>query len=311
MTYDLIHRTIYEYALPVTVSHHTARIEPRQLPYQQVGDYSLRVEPLPAVLKPRVDFFGNQVCRFSIQKIHERLEITASSRVTVAAVTPPALALSPEWEAVVKLFSDPVSPGVVEPYQFVFDSPLLRTLPELADYARESFEPGMPLLAAVASLNKRIYTDFKYDPRATTIATPLEEVLEKRRGVCQDFAHLAIASLRSVGLPARYVSGYLRTRPPEGKERLIGSDASHAWFSIFCPDVGWVDFDPTNNLLSGEDHITAAYGRDYSDVSPVSGVITGGGSHRVRVSVDVSVAGESDRTPDDGTRPSGSQSQSQ
>lgn len=288
MTYNLVHRTIYEYAEPVTVSHHAARIEPRLLPHQQVADFSLHVEPLPALIKPRVDFFGNPVCRFSVQKIHQQLEITAASRVTVAAVTPPALALSPDWEAVVKLFSDPVSPQVVEPYQFVFDSPLLRTLPGLADYARRSFEPRTPLLAAVAGLNRRIFTDFKYDPVATTIATPLEEVLEKRRGVCQDFAHLAIACLRSLGLPARYVSGYLRTRPPEGQERLIGSDASHAWFSIYCPDVGWVDFDPTNNLLPGEEHITAAFGRDYSDVSPVTGVITGGGAHEVKVSVDVS-----------------------
>lgn len=287
MNYQLVHRTIYEYASPVTVSHHAARVEPRLLPYQQVMDFSLRVDPVPAVIKPRVDFFGNAVCGFSIQKIHEHLEITAASRVTVAPITPPALALSPEWEAVVKLFSDPVSPGVVEPYQFVFDSPLLRCSPELADYARQSFETGSPLLAAVAGLNRRIFTDFKYDPVATTVATPLEEVLEKRRGVCQDFAHLAIACLRSLGLPARYVSGYLRTRPPEGRERLIGSDASHAWFSIFCPDVGWVDFDPTNNLLPGEEHITAAFGRDYSDVSPVTGVITGGGSHEVKVSVDV------------------------
>ena len=287
MTYNLVHRTIYDYASPMTVSHHTTRVEPRILPHQQVEDFSLRVGPRPAVIKPRVDFFGNQVCGFSIQEIHQHLEITATSRVTVAATTSPALALSPDWEDVVKLFSDPVSPEVVDPYQFVFDSPLLRVSPELADYARKSFEPEMPLLAAVAGLNKRIFTDFKYDPVATTVATPLEEVLEKRRGVCQDFAHLAIASLRALGLPARYVSGYLRTRPPAGQPRLVGADASHAWFSVFCPDVGWVDFDPTNNLLPAEEHITVAFGRDYSDVSPVSGVITGGGAHEVKVSVDV------------------------
>jgi transglutaminase-like putative cysteine protease len=287
MTYNLIHKTIYEYAEPVTVSHHAARVEPRALSGQQVENFSLQIDPVPAVIKPRVDFFGNQVCGFSIQEIHQRLEITARSRVTVSATTPPALALSPEWEGVVKLFSDPVSPEVVEPYQFVFDSPLLCASPELAEYARESFAARMPLLVAVADLNRRIFTDFKYDPTATTVATPLAEVLEKRRGVCQDFAHLAIACLRSLGLPARYVSGYLRTRPPEGKERLVGADASHAWFSVFCPDVGWVDFDPTNNLMPTEEHITVAFGRDYSDVSPVAGVITGGGAHEVKVSVDV------------------------
>jgi transglutaminase-like putative cysteine protease len=287
MTYNLVHQTIYEYAEPVTVSHHAARVEPRALAQQAVENFSLSIGPMPAIIKPRVDFFGNQVCGFSIQEIHQRLEITARSRVTVAATTPPAPALSPEWEGVAKLFSDPVSPEVVEPYQFVFDSPLLRVSPELADYARESFSARTPLLVAVADLNRRIFSDFKYDPVATTVATPLEEVLEQRAGVCQDFAHLAVAGLRSLGLPARYVSGYLRTHPPAGQSRLVGADASHAWFAVFCPDVGWVDFDPTNNLMPAEEHISLAFGRDYSDVSPVSGVITGGGAHEVRVSVDV------------------------
>jgi len=287
MTYNLIHKTIYDYAEPVTVSHHAARVEPRVLPQQTVENFSLHIGPMPAILKPRVDFFGNQVCGFSIQEIHQHLEITATSRVTVAATTPPAPALSPDWESVVKIFSDPVSPEVVEPYQFVFDSPLLRVSPELAEYARESFGEKTPLLVAVADLNRRIFTDFKYDPTATTVATPLAEVLEKRAGVCQDFAHLGIACLRSLGLPARYVSGYLRTRPPAGQPRLVGADASHAWFAVFCPDVGWVDFDPTNNLMPAEEHITVAFGRDFSDVSPVSGVITGGGAHEVKVSVDV------------------------
>ena len=235
----------------------------------------------------RTDYFGNRVCFFSLQEIHHRLEITAESRVSVAATTPPALALSPPWERVVALFSDPVSPEVVEPYQFCFDSPLLRAAPELADYARLSFAPGTPLLAAVNDLNRRIFSDYKYDPVATTVATPLEEVVASRRGVCQDFAHLAIACLRSLGLAARYVSGYVRTRPAAGQTRLAGADASHAWFAVYCPDLGWVDFDPTNNLQPAEEHITVAQGRDYSDVSPVTGVITGGGKHEVKVSVDV------------------------
>ena len=287
MTYNLVHKTIYEYAEPVTVSHHAARVEPRTLAHQQVENFSLNIGPTPAVSKPRVDFFGNQVCGFSIQEIHQRLEITARSRVNVAATTLPAPELSPDWEGVVKLFSDPVSPEVVAPYQFVFDSPLLASSPELADYTGQSFGEKTPLLVAVADFNRRIFSDFKYDPTATTVATPLAEVLEKRAGVCQDFAHLAIAGLRSLGLPARYVSGYLRTHPPAGQARLVGADASHAWFAVFCPDVGWVDFDPTNNVLPAEEHITLAFGRDYADVSPVSGVITGGGAHTVKVSVDV------------------------
>jgi transglutaminase-like putative cysteine protease len=287
MIYNITHRTVYEYAAPVTVSHHAARLEPRALAQQVTELFSVDISPPPALKKMRTDYFGNRVCGFAIQAVHTRLEITATSRVTVAPGTPPALALSPPWEKVAELFSDPVSPEVVEPYQFVFDSPLLRVSPELADYARESFTPGLPLLVAVADLNRRIFRDFKYDPVATTVATPLEEVLAKRRGVCQDFSHLAIAALRSLGLPARYVSGYLRTRPPAGKPRLVGADASHAWFSVYCPSTGWLDFDPTNNLLPAGEHITVAYGRDYTDVSPVTGVITGGGSHRVKVGVDV------------------------
>jgi transglutaminase-like putative cysteine protease len=289
MTFDVVHRTLYRYSQPVTFSQHTARVEPRALPGQMVEDFSLLIEPAPPVRKTRDDYFGNRVCFFSIQELHSRLEIVATSRLTVAAVTPPVLSLSPPWEKVVQLFSDPVSPEVVEPYEFVFDSPLLNASTTLADYARPSFIAGAPLLSAVLDLNRRIYSDFKYDRVATTVATPLQEVMEKRRGVCQDFAHLAIACLRSLGLAARYVSGYLRTHPPEGKPQLTGADASHAWFSVYCPELGWVDFDPTNNLMPETDHLTLGYGRDFGDVSPISGILTGGGKHEVKVAVTVSV----------------------
>jgi transglutaminase-like putative cysteine protease len=235
----------------------------------------------------RTDYFGNRVCFFSIQQIHTRLEIIALSQVSIGQVAPPALDHSPEWSRVAALFHDPVSPDVVEPYQFCFNSPLVEATLELADYARRSFSRDQPLLAGVVDLNRRIHEDFKYDPVATTVATPLAEVLANRRGVCQDFAHIAIACLRSLGLPARYVSGYLRTHPSQGKPRLAGADASHAWFSAFCPNTGWVDFDPTNNLLPTEEHITVAYGRDFSDVSPITGILVGGGSHQVKVGVEV------------------------
>ncbi len=290
MNYRIVHRTVYNYTAPVTVSHHAARVKPRTLAHQERRDFKLRILPEPQVQKVRTDYFGNRVCFFSIQELHKRLEITAESLVSVTETTPPAASLSPPWEQVVTLFSDPVMPAVVDPYQFVFDSPCAQAMRELADYAQESFPPGIPLLLGVADLNRRIHADFIYDPVATTIATPLEEVMTHRRGVCQDFAHLAIASLRSLGLPARYVSGYLRTRPPAGKPRLVGADASHAWFSAFCPDLGWVDFDPTNNVLPASEHITVAYGRDFDDVSPISGIITGGGKHLVKVSVDVAPA---------------------
>jgi transglutaminase-like putative cysteine protease len=289
MTFDVVHRTLYRYSQPVTVSQHAARVEPRALAGQIVADFSLRIEPAPTLRKTRDDYFGNRVCFFSIHEVHSRLEIVARSRLTIAAVTPPVLSLSPPWEKVVELFSDPVSPEVVEPYEFVFDSPLLRASETLAAYAQPSFPAGTPLLSAVLDLNRRIHADFKYDRVATTVATPLEEVMEKRRGVCQDFAHLAIACLRSLGLAARYVSGYLRTRPPEGKPRLVGADASHAWFSVFCPELGWVDFDPTNNLLPESDHLTLGFGRDFGDVSPISGILTGGGKHDVKAAVTVSV----------------------
>jgi len=287
MNYRIVHRTLYEYSAPVTVSHHVARLEPRVTVAQLREEFALKILPHPAVRKVREDYFGNHLCFFSIQETHRRLEITTTSRVTVNARKLPAPEDTPAWEEVANLFRDPVSPEVVEPYQFVFDSPQIRASVELFDYARESFDKGTPLLAGAADLTRRIFEDFKFDPRATTIATPLEEVLKKRRGVCQDFAHLGIACLRSLGLPARYVSGYLRTRPPEGQSRRIGADASHAWFRIFCPGTGWVDFDPTNNVQPGEEHIIVAYGRDFSDVSPVAGIITGGGKHDVQVSVDV------------------------
>ena len=290
MTYNILHRTLYDYTAPVTVSHHVARLEPRGTSVQAQESFSLKIFPEPTLRKEREDYFGNQLCLFSIQEVHSKLEIITHSRVTVRRETPPVSETTPAWEEVAALFRDPVSPEVVEPYQFVFDSPQVRASFELADYALESFPMGTPLLVGARELTRRIFTDFKYDPKATTVATPLEEVVEKRRGVCQDFAHLGIACLRSLGLPARYVSGYLRTRPPEGKPRLIGADASHAWFSVFCPGAGWVDFDPTNNVQPGEEHITVAYGRDFGDVSPVAGIITGGGKHEVKVSVDVAEA---------------------
>lgn len=287
MTYDIIHRTVYEYDAPVAVSHHVARLEPRNTTAQSPQTFSLKIAPPPVVRKARADYFGNRLCFFSVQESHRRLEITAASRVSVRPPSLAATETSPRWEEVAGLFRDPVAPDVIEPYQFVFDSPQVRASFELADYARRSFPKDTPLLAGALDLTRRIFEDFKYDARATTVVTPLEEVLANRRGVCQDFAHLSIACLRSLGLPARYVSGYLRTRPPEGGEKLVGADASHAWFSIFCPRHGWNDFDPTNNAKASEEHITVAFGRDFSDVSPVAGILTGGGRHEVNVSVDV------------------------
>jgi transglutaminase-like putative cysteine protease len=294
MTYEIVHRTSYDYAAPVSVSHHVARLEPRTTATQQREEFTLKIQPPPELRKSREDYFGNKLCFFSIQEVHHKLETVTSSRVTVHS--PPAFALeaSPEWEQVARLFRDPVSPEVVEPYQFVFDSPQVRASFDLHDYTLGSFCRSTPLLVAASDLMRRIHADFKFDPKATTVATPLEEVWTKRRGVCQDFAHLGITCLRSLGLPARYVSGYLRTHPAPGQEKLVGADASHAWFALFCPGVGWVDFDPTNNVRPAEEHITVAYGRDFGDVSPLSGILTGGGAHDVKVAVDVTPAGGND-----------------
>jgi len=290
MKFRVKHTTVYEYAEAVTVSHHAARLVPLSSASQVREKFHLEIAPAPAVRKTRTDYFGNQVCFFSIQEIHRQLEVTAASLVAVNARPAPKLDDSPPWDRVASLFRDPVSPGITDVYQFSFNSPMLTNSPALADYARPSFAPGTPWLVAVEDLNRRIHRDFKYDPVATNVATPLKEVFEKRRGVCQDFAHVGIACLRSLGLPARYVSGYLRTRPPEGQPRLVGADASHAWFSVYCPEIGWVDFDPTNDLIPAGEHLRVAVGRDYGDVSPVSGIITGGGEHHVRVSVDVEAA---------------------
>ena len=287
MNYHITHRTLYEYAAPVSVSHHVARLEPLVTATQSPADFSLQIVPAPALRKERVDYFGNRLCFFAIQEIHSRLEIITQSRVTISAKPPPHPESSAAWTSVAEMFCDPVSPEVVDPYQFVFDSPQVRASSDLAEYARESFPEETPLLVGAQHLTRRIFDDFAFDPKATTVATPLEVFWEKRRGVCQDFAHLAIACLRSLGLPARYVSGYLRTRPPEGRDRLVGVDASHAWFSVFVPGCGWVDFDPTNNVQPGGEHITVAFGRDFGDVSPVAGILTGGGKHTVHVAVDV------------------------
>jgi len=287
MDYRITHRTLYDYSEGVTVSHHAARLTPATIPSQRTTEHSVLISPLPSVRRERRDYFGNQVCFFSIQEIHRHLEVLVTSHVSVDIVKHPPAGDSPPWEKVAVAFRDPVSPADVVPYEFCLDSPLVRLNPDYAPYARESFTPGRPLLAGAHDLMCRIREDFRYDSKATTNATPLAEVWQKRHGVCQDFAHIGIACLRSLGLPARYISGYLRTYPAAGRPRLVGADASHAWFSAYCPNAGWVDFDPTNAIVPTDEHITVATGRDYSDVSPLSGILTGGGEHELHVSVDV------------------------
>jgi transglutaminase-like putative cysteine protease len=283
MEYRVAHRTLYRYSEPVSISHHAARLAPRNSERQERKSWRLEISPRPAVRKTREDYFGNQVCFFSVQELHDTLEIISESRVRLTRSAPPDVSNSPAWEEVVEALRAPSAAEWMEAGQFVFESPCVRQSPELAEYARGAFAPGRPLLEAMNALNERIFREFAFDPTATTVATPIEEVMRARRGVCQDFTHLALGCLRSLGLAGRYVSGYLRTRRPEGA--LTGADASHAWLSVFCPGRGWVDFDPTNNLMPGDEHIAVAHGRDFSDVSPVTGMIVGGGQHTVSVAV--------------------------
>lgn len=288
MNYRVVHITEYSYSGSVGLCHNEARLKPRQLPYQFCNSSHVTINPMPLEFHERTDFFGNTVSYFSIQQPHKKLTITATSEVQIS----PERNLfefgnTVDWETTVERLKTDRSPEILEILQFAIDSPMATYNAEIADYAKQSFTPGVPLLDAVNDLMRRIFEDFTYDPHFTTIATPLSEVLAHKRGVCQDFAHLAIACIRSMGLAARYVSGYIETLPPPGKQKLIGADASHAWFSVYAPDAGWVDFDPTNNQMPMDKHITVAWGRDFTDVTPLRGIAFGGGTHKLNVSVDV------------------------
>ena len=287
MQYDVRHRTTYRYSQPVSISHHVLHLAPRACDDQVVHGAAIGIEPGPAVRNDAVDYFGNQVTFATIQQQHEELVIEASSRVDVTAARRTAPSQTMAWDRVFGHLGQDSAAGNLAILQFAFDSPHAAANPELADYARESFVPDRPVLEAALDLTRRIHADFSYQSGTTSVSTPVEEVFRLRRGVCQDFAHLQLACLRALALPARYVSGYLLTRPPPGKEKLVGSDASHAWVSTWCQQAGWVDLDPTNDTIAGEEHITLAWGRDYGDISPVNGVIFGGGEHIIDVAVDV------------------------
>jgi transglutaminase-like putative cysteine protease len=288
MIYDLNHTTTYDYTGSVSLSHHLLRLHPRSLPYQKPLMTKLEIDPVPGFTQTHTDYFGNQIAFVTMDGSHKSLVITSCSQVEVWPRSfIPRADETPSWESIRDLRGGEKPSDSLEAREFIYPSPLVKRLPESAAYALPSFTANRPVLEAVLDLTARIHRDFKFDPKATTIATPLEEFMKKRRGVCQDFAHLEIACLRSVGIPARYVSGYLETDPPPGKPRLAGADASHAWVSFYCPGAGWIDVDPTNNLLPSNRHITVAWGRDYLDVSPIRGVILGSGEHTLKVSVDV------------------------
>lgn len=282
------HRTAYRYAEPVTLCHSEAHLLPRATPRQRCLGSVLEVSPTPALLQERTDFFGNRVSAFTVQASHDELVVSARSELELVQPELPLLeAASPAWDAVAAGLPDALDAEALEARHYVLPSRCVPVLPAARAYAEPSFTLGRPLLEAVRELNARLHADFLYDSVATTVATPLAEVLEHRRGVCQDFAHLGIACLRAMGLPARYVSGYLETLPPPGQTKLLGADASHAWFAVYVPDLGWWDFDPTNDIVHCGRHVTLAWGRDYADVTPLKGVVVGGGAHELDVAVDV------------------------
>jgi transglutaminase-like putative cysteine protease len=288
MIYRIVHRTTCRYGHPVSVGKHVACLKPRSLPGQQVAQSELQVQPTPAIMTERSDYFGNLLCFFTVQEPHKELVVEARSEVEMDDVTSrPQDSLA--WEEAVRLLPMDQSTAGLEAYQFRFESPRIKLRPEFAAYALQSFLPRRPMREGLLDLTARIHKNFRFDSKVTNVRTTTEEVFRKRRGVCQDFAHFQIACLRSLNLSARYVSGYLRTHPPPGQPRLVGVDASHAWVSAYCPGIGWIDLDPTNNIIPSNGHITIAWGRDYGDVSPLHGLIQGGGANDLTVSVDVDV----------------------
>jgi transglutaminase-like putative cysteine protease len=276
------HITRYWYSDTVSTCHTEVHLAPRPRPNQVLLEHSLTVSPAPDSMASREDYFGNEVSAFSIHEPHRELIITSRSQADLTPLSPPHLDLSPPWEQVREEADARETPASFEAGQFVFESPHVQIAAPFANYAQKSFDAGRHFLDGVNHLSQRIYEDFKYDQRATTISTPVAEVFESKRGVCQDFAHLMIACLRSLHLPARYLSGYVRS-----DRKFTGGGASHAWVSVWCPVFGWQDFDPTNNVMPQGDHLTLSWGRDYSDVPPVKGVALGGGEQVISVSVEV------------------------
>jgi transglutaminase-like putative cysteine protease len=286
--YEVRHKTTYDYAFAASTARLAFRVTPLSRAAQRLVSHRVAVTPTPRVMSNEVDFFGNRFMVARFDQPHRELivEAISSVEVTRAPLDPERPAES--WEEAVAAALDAQNLDSESPAHFIYPSPLVGLVPAVADYARVSFQVGRSALSGAAELSRRIRADFDYEPEATDVTTPLAQAFAQRRGVCQDFAHVMISGLRGLGVPARYVSGYIRTIPPEGKERLEGADATHAWVDVWCgPRTGWVGFDPTNAILAGGDHIEAALGRDFSDVSPIHGVVLGAGEQKLTVAVDV------------------------
>lgn len=292
MIFKVIHKTSYRYDSFVSYCHNLATLCPRSLNGQKLVDFNLQINPKPSEIIERTDFFGNHVTHFSIQEPHEELKVVAKSTI------------ERDFKPITQTYNTSACRGVtmentinflkycttecLDAKQYIFESPLIRKIaPEIRAYAAESFKQNRSIYDAASELMTRIHADFKFVTGFSDVATPIHTVFAERKGVCQDFAQIAIACIRAVGLPAKYISGYIETIPPEGKEKLVGTDASHAWFSTFIPGFGWVDFDPTNNLIPENQHLVVAWGRDYFDVPPLKGVIYSNGDNMMSVSVDI------------------------
>jgi transglutaminase-like putative cysteine protease len=295
-TYRVTHRTQYSYEKPVSSSYGQLHMLPREMPTQHCSSAVVDVDPQPELYRERTDFFGNRAAYFALHEPHRELSVKVTSVVEVQErIAELSLFGQQPWEAVwdvVAAGGDDIPHGVV---QHLLDSPRIAAADVYRDYAAAAFSPGEGMFEALASLCSQIHADFEYKPGSTSVTTTLEKAFTKRRGVCQDFAHLGIACLRSIGLAARYVSGYLETDPPPGRPKLTGADGSHAWLSVFVPEAGWVDIDPTNDQLVGDRYITTAIGRDYGDVPPMNGVIyTTGKTEKLDVAVDVTAVAPDD-----------------
>jgi transglutaminase-like putative cysteine protease len=286
MHYLLSHRTSYSYASSVDSAHHIAHLRARQFPGQKVTSLSIVTEPQPSLAVQHVDYFGNLIDIYRIDHPHQRFDIEVRAEVEVHFPAPPPTSETPPWEEMRKMLTGEGFPEPIEAAEFIHESPLVPLDEALRDYGAKSFTAGRPTLDAARELATRIKADFEYHPGATDISTPLHEVFEGKAGVCQDFAHLMIAACRAHGIAAAYVSGYIRTAHSKEEVELRGADASHAWVAVWCgAKAGWVHLDPTNDLVASEDHVAVAWGRDFSDVSPLRGVILGGGKHSYGVAV--------------------------
>ncbi|MBG7619175.1 transglutaminase family protein [Herbaspirillum sp. AP02] len=294
VVYRIHHQTHYSYALPVRLSHQVLHLTPRELPWQQCLSHTVNVLPAPQLVRSYADNFGNIIKAFSLDVDHTSLDVQADSWVALTPRGQPQESMA--WDEAATLMAyhggRVMTPGMLDASNFLFESSHVRIKREFIRYAADCFVPGMSVVEGVRALMMRIYAEFAFDPAATTVSTPVTEVFANRRGVCQDFAHLMLSCLRSIGLAARYVSGYLLTEPPPGQPRLIGADASHAWVSVYCPGAEgaegcWIDADPTNGIFPDTSHITLGWGRDFLDISPLRGVLIGGGRQTMQVAVTV------------------------